>query len=104
MPLPVVTSVFTPGAYTSVPKDVRPTTLDPLLVAHEASLTTAHPPRMPLVNPVVAVIAAPGSRYSDRVPVDTRVRAPAFKVMFASVPEFVVMTSLTSPPPIDVLP
>ena len=39
IPPPFVTSVFTPGAYTSVPKegipDVRGTMFDPLLVAHD---------------------------------------------------------------------
>src|SRR4051812_47851739 len=35
IPPPVVTSVFTPAAYTSVPKDVSATMLEPLLVTHE---------------------------------------------------------------------
>src|SRR6516162_6252151 len=57
MLLPVVTSEFTPGVYTSVPKDVKGTMLEPLLVAHDEVFTAAQPPRMPLVKPVVVVTA-----------------------------------------------
>lgn len=83
MPLPVVTSVFTPGAYTSVPNVVSGTMLEPLLVAHEEEFAVAQPPRMPLVNPVVVVTVELASRTMSTVPVATRVTVPRLSVILA---------------------